>query len=130
VWQPGRPRREGQVLERRPAAVEALEGDPSPAAAPADDLVDDGLPLDRPLADDRPQQLLELAAEERTGGRVRRDVVPLVVPDEEADVGCLNRLGEQRRLDVRRGQELGGLALQRGCGTIRMYGRGDFQPCG
>src|SRR5205823_12444872 len=76
--------RERQVLDRRPAAVEALERDAPTAAAAADDRVDDLLALDRPVADDRAEEFLERAAEDGTGGRVRGDVVPVVVPDEKA----------------------------------------------
>src|SRR6059058_1158492 len=78
--------RERQVLDGRPAAVEALERDAPTAAAAADDGVDDLLTLDRPVADDRPEELLELAAEDGAGGRIRGDVVPVVVPDEEPDL--------------------------------------------
>src|SRR5207248_2179568 len=102
VRKPGRAGREGDVLERDRLAVPAFGGDPPPSAVVANDARDHVLALDCALADRRPEQLLERAAEQRAGTRVRRDVVPVVVPDEEADLGSVDRLGEEGRLHLLR----------------------------
>src|SRR2546430_8563839 len=87
VREPGRAGREGDVIERDRLAVPALDRDPAPPAMLSDHVRDHVLALERALADRRAQELLERAAEERAGARVRGDVVPVVVPDEEADLG-------------------------------------------
>src|SRR5919198_362838 len=84
VRQAGGLRLERQVLELGRPAVEALEHHSAAAALPAHHPLDELLALDGARADLRAQKLLQRAAEERAGLGVRGDVVPVVVPDDEA----------------------------------------------